>query len=426
MNQTTHKNYVLPIAMMFLLFFIISFVTGLQNPMGVIVKDQFNLNNYQSQLGNMANFLAYFFMGIPSGKLLRRIGYKKTALFALIMGFTGVLVMYLGGKAASFWIYLAGAFISGFTMCTLNTVVNPMLTVLGSKERANQRLNFGGACNSFGATIVPILGGVLMGNAAQKTISDADPLLFVAMGIFALVFVVLVFVQIPEPHIESKEQLKIKDKYSALSFRHFRLGVIAIFIYVGTEVGIGSIANLYLTNSVEHGGLGIDPSLAGSIVGIYYLLMLVGRLLGGVLGGIVSSRQMLASVSGLGLLFVLIGIYAPDYMVKMPVVTSNLHFELADVHVGVAFLMLCGICISVMWPCTFNLATEGLGKYIAEGSGFFMTMVVGGGVLPMVQGAIADSFGYLDSYWLIVACMGYLLYYALIGSHNVNDNIPVE
>jgi len=425
---STKKNYTLPLMMMFLLFFIISFVTGLQNPLGVIVKDQFGLSNFQSQLGNFANFLAYLVMGIPAGKMIESIGYKKTALVALVMGFTGVLIMYIGGNIGSFYLYLTGAFVSGFTMCTLNAVVNPMITVLGSEKGANQRLNFGGALNSFGATIVPILGGMLMGSAARSTmsISDANPLLFLAMGIFAVVFLVLFFVDIPEPHIIKKED-KAMHKHSAMSFRHFVLGIITIFIYVGVEVGIPNIANLFMTASADKGGLGMDTGIAGTIVGTYWFLMLIGRLVGGALGKVFTSKQMLAFVSSLGLILILGAIYLPlEIKVRMPVVTSELAFEFAEVPVSVMFLILTGLCTSIMWPGIFNLATKGIGKYMAQGSGIFMTMVVGGGILPLVQGYLADMFGYLNSYWLIIASLAFMLYYALIGSKNVNTDIPVD
>ena len=153
---------------MFALFFIIAFVTGLQNPMGVIIKSQFAASNLQSQLGNLANFIAYAFMGIPAGMMLQRMGYKKTALTAIAVGFAGVCVMWFAGRAGSYGIYLAGAFVSGFSMCMLNTVVNPMLKSLGSNEkRGNQLIQFGTTFNSLGATLTPILVGYLMGNEAS-------------------------------------------------------------------------------------------------------------------------------------------------------------------------------------------------------------------------------------------------------------------
>ena len=168
MSTEQKKNYALPIIVMFALFAMISFVTGLQNPMGVIVKSQFGASNFMSQLGNAANFIAYAFMGIPAGMLLQRIGYKKTALLAVTVGFIGVGITFLSGIAESFAVYLVGAFISGFSMCMLNTVVNPMLnTLAGGGNKGNQLIQLGGSFNSISATIVPVLVGYLIGDLAQ-------------------------------------------------------------------------------------------------------------------------------------------------------------------------------------------------------------------------------------------------------------------
>lgn len=408
--NTKKQNYALPVAMMFFLFFIIAFVTGLPSPMGVIVKEQFGLTNFQAQLGFLANFMAYAIMGIPSGILVQKIGYKKTALLALLMGLLGVFVMFLGGKFTSFTIYISGAFIAGFTMCLLNTVVNPMLTVLGSEKGANQRLNFGGALNSSAATIVPMVGGWMMGSGASKNIEDVNPLLFTAMGIFAVVFLVLLFVHIPEPEVAKNENIVASIK-RALSYKHFALGVIAIFVYVGIEVGIPSMANLYMVNDLSY-----DPGIAGSLVGTYWLLMLVGRLLGGFLGKTFSSKQMMTFVSTLGLILVGVAIVNPGISVKMVGIASNLSIQIVDVPLAIMFLTLGGLCTSVMWPGIFNLATIGMGKYLGISSGIFMTMVMGGGILPALQGQVADATTYLTSYWVIMISLAYLLFYAVSGS----------
>ena len=423
-----NKSYVLPIAMMFALFFMISFVTGLQNPFGVIVKNQFMASNLESQLGNLANFIAYAFMGIPAGKMLERIGYKKTALAAIAVGFVGVCVTFLSGSAGSFAVYLTGAFISGFSMCMLNVVVNPMLTTLGGGgKRGNQLLQFGGAINSIGATIVPVLVGYLIGTISSETsIANANPALFLAMGIFALAFIVLFSMNIPEPHAAAAVANGVKNSHSPLSFRHFVLGAIAIFLYVGIEVGIPNIANLFMTGSTEANGLGIDTTTAGSVVGTYWFLMFIGRLTGGSLGAKFSSKGMLSFVSLLGLVFVLLAIFIPEtQMVNMPVFKADISFGLAQVPMSIMFLILCGLCTSVMWGGIFNLATEGLGKYTAAASGIFMVMVCGGGILPAIQGWAADAVGYIQSYWVIVLAIAYLLFYALVGSKNVNTDIDV-
>ncbi|MDR1681018.1 MAG: MFS transporter [Prevotellaceae bacterium] len=500
MTQQKQKGNIIAIVMMIALFGMISFVTGLSNPMGVIVKDQFGASNFMSQLGNFANFIAYAFMGIPAGLLLKRTGYKKTALLAIAVGFIGVGIQFLSGVAGSFTVYLTGAFVAGFSMCMLNTVVNPMLNSIGGGGRkGNQLIQVGGTFNSLMATIVPVLVGYFIGNSLRPSIQDANPALFIAMGIFAIAFLVLFFVKIPELIAEAKVKTTEKSKHSALSFRHFILGAVGIFIYVGVEVGIPNISNIYMTTKtneqitvykeeyqkqqadpvylaelteqvkqieaaaeearvnkspdlkeklqaakeaqglvitekdyqqateIKMPGLGIDKTIAGFVVGTYWFLMLIGRFLGVALGARFSSKAMLTFVASLGLLFVLAAIFAPtSTTVSMPVFQSDLSFGIADVPIGIMFLILCGLCTSVMWGGIFNLAVEGLGKYLATASGIFMVLVCGGGILPLIQGAIADSVSYMASFWVIVVGLAYLLFYALVGSKNVNKNIPVD
>jgi len=437
------KSYVLPIAMMFALFAMISFVTGLSNPLGVIVKNQDGIQNWMSQLGNFANFFAYLFMGLPAGIILKNKGYKFTALSAIAVGFIGVGIQLISGMmpyekggdfVPVFSVYLSGAFVSGFSMAMLNTVVNPLLNTLGGGgKKGNQLIQFGGSVNSLAATIVPIFGGYLIADATKATLSDAIPALLIAMGIFAVAFIVLSMVKIPEPHLEKKSDKKvIKDKHSAMSFRHFVLGTVAIFLYVGIEVGIPNFINLFLTaaqNATDGAvGMGIDAGAAGTVVGTYWFLMLIGRLLGGTLGGKFSAKSQLTFVSVLALILVVTGIFLPsDISVSMPVFKADISFGLQVVPLSVLLFVLCGLCTSIMWGGVFNLAVEGIGKYTTMGSGIFMVMVVGGGVLPLIQGAVADlSVSYLASYWVIVAALIYMLWYALVGCKNVNKDIPVE
>ena len=408
---------ILAIGICFFLFAMISFVTGLQNPMGIIVKNQFEVSNAMSQLGNFANFIAYAFLGLPAGFILKRKGYKFTALAAVTVGFVGVAISFLSGIVGSFGVYLLGAFVSGFSMCMLNTVVNPMLNTLGGGgNKGNQLIQFAGSCNSLAATIVPVFVGYLMGDAAKASIQDANPALFIAMGVFALAFVILFFSHIPEPELEAakanheKEEGTMSLIKGALSYRHFVFGIIAIFLYVGIEVGIPNTVNLYLTS------IGIETSTAGAVVGIYWLLMLVGRLIGGVLGAKISSRAMVAAVSGLALVFLVLGILLPEKIVSFPSVTSELKFAMAQIPLGAVLFVLCGLCTSVMWGAIFNLAVEGLGKYTSIASGLFMVMVCGGGIVPVIQNAVADASGFIPSFWVLVVAVAYILWYALLGS----------
>lgn len=407
------KGNVLAIGIMFFLFAMISFVTGLQNPMGIIAKAQFGATNFMSQLGNAANFIAYAFLGLPAGFLLKGKGYKFTALTAVAIGFVGVGISYLSGILGSFVVYLLGAFVSGFSMCMLNTVVNPMLNTLGGGgNRGNQLIQLGGSLNSLSATIVPVFAGYLIGEVTEKTqVADVNPALFIAMGIFALAFVIIFFSEIPEPELEAaaegnaKEEGTLDSIKGALSHRNLMFGIIAIFLYVGIEVGIPNVANLYMT---DVNGLNIAAGVAGTLVGAYWFLMLCGRLVAGAIGGKVSSRAMMISVSSAGILFVLLGMYLPN-----SITVSLLG---AEVPVGILFFVACGLCTSVMWGAIFNLAVEGLGKYTSIASGLFMMMVCGGGILPLVQGAVADAAGYIQSYWVLVVALAYILWFALFGS----------
>ncbi|MBO7198255.1 MAG: MFS transporter [Tidjanibacter sp.] len=428
MNQKK-QNFTLPILVMFMLFFMIAFVTNFAGSMGVILKNQFGVSNALSQLGTLANFIAYACMGVPAGVILKRKGYKFTSLLAAAVGFVGVGIQFLSGAVApesAFAVYVAGAFVAGFSMCLLNIVVNPMLNTLGGGgNRGNQLVQTGGSLNSLGGTIAPILLGYLVGgNVQTASVQNAAPAMIIAMAIFAVAFVVIVLTRIPEPHMETAEEKAAriaakaegkKDKYSALSFRHFIFGAIAIFFYVGIEVGIPNTANLYMSNLPN-----VGPAIAGTVVGVYWFLMLVGRLIGAGVGAKVSSKAMMTTVSILGIALLLGIIYTPEtILVTIPIVKVS-------VPLGMFFMALAGLCTSVMWGAIFNLATEGLGKYTPMASGIFMALVCGGGIIPFLQNLLADSVGSLGSYWLLIAGLAYLLFYALVGSKNVNKDIPTE
>ncbi|MEZ5104035.1 MAG: MFS transporter [Draconibacterium sp.] len=420
--MSKNKNYALPIFMMILLFGMISFVTNLAAPMGIVLKGQFGVSNFEGLLGNAANFIAYAVMGIPSGILLQRIGYKKTALIAIAVGFVGVGIQYISGYAgqdSAFAVYLIGAFVAGFSMCLLNTVVNPMLNTLGGGgNKGNQLIQVGGSFNSVMATLTPMIVGILIGDAAKARITDIFPFMYAAMAVFAVVFVIMYMVSIPEPHAEQSSEPLGQLMSGALKFRHFILGAIGIFVYVGVEVGTPGVLNLFLVD--PHIPNPLNTTTAGFVAGTYWFLMLIGRLVGASIGGKVSSRIMLTVTSGVGAVLVLLAILSPTSTeVSLPVLKSVngvTSFGLLDVPINAAFLVLVGLCTSIMWGGIFNLAVEGLGKYLAAASGIFMVLVCGGGILPAIQGKVADVAGYMPSYWVIFAGLAYLLYYALIGS----------
>ena len=436
MTQEKKNGKIIAIITMIFLFGMISFVTNLAAPMGIVLKNQFDVSNALGMLGNFGNFIAYAVMGIPSGILLQRVGYKKTALIAVAIGFIGVGIQVLSGHSSpemAFAVYLIGAFVAGFSMCLLNTVVNPMLNKLGGEgNKGNQLIQVGGSFNSVMATITPMFVGILIAGSIEKaTISQIFPVMYTAMAVFAFAFFVLLFVRIPEPNAAATTEPISTLMKGALKFRHFVLGAIAIFVYVGIEVGVPGTLNLFLTDPVEKGGAGIASTISGFVVGTYWFLMLIGRLAGASLGAKVSSKAMLTFTSALGLILVFLAIFSSTgTLVNLPVLqqsaTGGLSFGFAEVPINAMYLVLVGLCTSIMWGGIFNLAVEGLGKYLAAASGLFMVLVCGGGILPVIQGWVADVAGFMASYWVIIAALAYLLYYGLVGCKNVNKDIPVE
>lgn len=489
---------IVAIVTMCFIFAMISFVTNMAVPFGNIWKSQYS---WAGMMGNMMNFAAYLFMGIPAGKMLLKVGYKKTTLIALATGFFGIVIQWLSSRAffgsSAIFVYLAGAFVCGFCVCMLNTVVNPLLNILGGGgNKGNQLIQTGGTLNSLAGTLTPFVAGALIGTVTKKTsMSDVAPLLFIAMGVFLVAFLIISAVNIPEPASERKN---VRYEHSALSFRHLKLGIIAIFFYVGIEVGIpGVLLSFFADTSAGGAGILVNGALiGGAFAAVYWLLMMIGRFLSTLISGKISTKTQITTVSLVAIVLVLCaifipkttGINAPKFIYNPDVKTVGILVnngmdeaaaqayiqnpspeaiapyleDLADsfnlkendgsyiaevaekgldtviaekivasqetpkIPLSTIFLILCGICTSIMWGGIFNLSVEGLGKYTEQASGLFMTMVVGGGIMPLLQDFLSKGVGYLASYWLVVAMLAYILFYALAGSKNVNKDIPVE
>ena len=409
------------IIVMIALFAMIAFVTNLCSPMANIIKAQGDIPEALAQIGNYGNFVAYLLMGIPAGMLIAKFGYKKTALIGLTVGIVGILIQWSSSMFDAksnlglvFGVYLLGAFITGFCMCILNCVVNPMLNLLGGGGNAgNQLIQTGGVFNSLAAVAVYIIMGALIGEVTAETkIADATPALMIALGIFVVAFITILFTKIDEPEQAPVDVNLIKG---ALKYRHFVLGILGIFLYMGIEVGTPTYVNMYLVNTPE---LGINAATAGLIVAVYWFLMMIGRFVGASIGNKVSSRAMITTVSILTLILVSFGMFAPtDITVNVPGIDwGTLTLIWANVPVGIFAFLLVGLCTSVMWGGIFNMAVEGLGKYTAVASGIFMTMVFGCAVMLAIQAQVAEMTDYMTSYWVVLFSAAYLLFYALIGS----------
>jgi len=416
-NQKRSLTLITIIAMMFL-YAMISFVTNLAAPVGKIWGESFTdpaQAERMGMLGNLFNFLAYLIMGIPAGNMLSKWGYKSTALRAIELGMVGIGFQWLSGVIDSFAVYLIGALFCGFCVCMLNTVVNPMLNLLGGGGKKGNQLNLiGGTINSLSASLTPMLVGAIIGESLTgKEIDDVNIVLYIAMAVFALIFIIIRFTPIVEPQ---KIGEQVVYERSPWAFRHLKLGVIAIFFYVGVEVGIPATLISYLKPTVGF-------AAAGFVAGLYWLLMLVGRTIGSLIGGKVSSRTMVIGVaSGAIALMTAAMIVGDKVMVNLP---TSWAFEMERMPLAALLIMLCGLCTSVMWTSIFNMATEGLGKYTAKASGIFMMMVVGGGIVPYIQSIVA-AHNCLISYIVPILGVAFILYYALWGSKNVNKDIKID
>ena len=424
MAQKQERNWV-AIITMFFIFGMISFVTNMAAPFGNIWGFKYE---WAGMAGNLMNFLAYLFMGIPAGNMLIKFGYKKTALIALAVGFIGLGIQWLSSKVGAdvavceiagqicslnLFIYLLGALVCGFCVCMLNTVVNPMLNLLGGGGNSgNQLIQAGGTINSLTGTLTPMLVGVLIGTLTKNTtMAEVSPLVIAGMVIFAVSFCIISFVKIEEPQGDLSN---VTYERSPLAFRHCLLGIIAIFFYVGIEIGVPNEMNMWISRLPFEGA----AAVAGSLAAAYWFLMLCGRFLSTIISGKVSTRTQMITVSSVAILLLLCAIF-----------TGNINISLfgGEVPLSCLFIFLCGLCTSIMWGGIFNLSTEGLGKYTAKASGLFMTMVVGGGVMPFIQDNLVRPVnGYLGSYWLIIAMIAYILFYSLWGSKNVNKDIKVD
>ena len=433
METSVKKNSnTVAIVTMFFVFAMISFVTDMAAPFGNIWGFRYA---WAGMAGNLMNFTAYLFMGIPAGNMLIRYGYKKTTLIALAVGAIGLGVQLLssvvgdniiviGGEVPTtlnLFIYLLGALICGVCVCMLNTVVNPMLNLLGGGgNKGNQLIQTGGALNSLAGTLTPMMVGVLVGTLTKETtMASVAPLVVTGIVIFVLAFIVISFVKLQEPQANLSN---VKYEHSPLAFRHCLLGIIAIFFYVGIEIGIPGEMNAWISRENFEGA----AAVAGSLAALYWLMMLVGRFLSSIISGKVSTRTQLVTASSVAIALVLIAIFLPESVTFKSPEIKMLNIYSGEVPMKCLFLFLCGLCTSVMWGGIFNLATEGLGKYTAKASGLFMMMVVGGGIMPFIQDWIGRTTGYVNSYWLVFAMLVYIFYYAVAGSKNVNTDIPVS
>jgi len=390
-------NYVLPMVLMVSLYFSIGFITALNDILVPHFKDLFHLTNTLALLVQFCFFGAYFVMSLPCGWIVGRIGYKPSIIAALCTMAAGLFLFVPASIAISYPLFLFALFVVGSGLALLQVAINPYVSVLGAPERGAWRINLCGIFNSSATTIAPKIGAFFIFIAAGATtaqLAHSVRMPYMILGCFALL-VALITAFVPLPALietVSKETTASTDG-SAWSFSHLRFGAIAIFCSVGSEVAIGSI----LINFLGQPSMGsYTHASAATFVSFYWLGATIGRIIGAVALLKVKAQHALFAVASVAALMVAITIFGHGPVAKWAIVS-------------------CGLFNSVMWPCIFPLAVKGLGKFTSQGSGILITMVVGGAIVPVLQGFLADRLGYQPSFIMVLLCYAYLVFFSLSG-----------
>jgi FHS family L-fucose permease-like MFS transporter len=400
-GETAKRNYTVPMALMVALYFGIGFITALNDILIPHFKDLFHLTNVKALMVQLCFFGAYFVMSLPSGSIVGKIGYKRGIVVALTVMGIGLLLFLPASVIIFYPLFLFALFVVGSGLALLQVAINPDVGALGAPDTAASRLNLCGFLNSFATTIAPKIGAAFIfiaagASAAELARSVRMPYLILAVCAFAMA-VLTAFVDLPKL-LEGGSGNRDSSYRDALRFSHLRLGALAIFFYVGAEVAIGSVMINFL-GQPSMGGLSHEA--AAKYVSLYWGGAMCGRLIGFFVMQKIRARSALVFVSSIASLLVVTGI-------------------LSHGHVAMWAIVACGLFNSVMWPCIFPMSVEGLGRFTSHGSGILIMMVVGGAIVPEIQGLLADKFGYQPSFAIVLLCYLYILFFALRGYRNLN------
>ncbi|TGE24086.1 MFS transporter [Hymenobacter aquaticus] len=450
--STATRSYAGPMLLMTTLFFLFGAVTNFNDVLMPYLKDVCQLTDLQSSLVQSAFFGAYFLMSLPAGKVLERIGFKRGIVLGLLVMAFGAMLFVPAANSRTFGLFLLALSLLGAGVTLLQVAANPYVSVLGPARTAASRVSIVGVANGLGGTISPLIGGLILfgGSAVLKAQLAALPLeqrltqeatlvkpLYLGLALFLALLAVLFFlVRLPEiESIPADEEATLAaeagtaGRRSALDYRHLALGVGAIFMYVGVEVGLGSFLIRYgesqnitqlsgFTQQLVRGlsvatgwagalfghapepidtNTGFTKAVGAVLVSSYWFGLMVGRIIGIPLLSRFNARKLLVGVCAAGTFFVLASIFN--------------HGETA-----LWLVVLCGLCNSIIWPVVFPLAITGLGRFTKQGSSYLIMAIVGGAIIPPLMGWVATNGGGLRVAFVLPAlCYAYLLFYSLRG-----------
>jgi FHS family L-fucose permease-like MFS transporter len=407
--QATAGNNTGPLVIVTILFFMWGLLTSLNDVLIPHLKAIYTLSYVQAMLVQFCFFGAYFIVSVPAGALIRRVGYQTGAVIGLLIAAAGCALFYPASKSG-YGLFLFAFFVLASGITILQVAANPYVTVLGPASTASSRLTLTQAFNSLGTTIAPYVGGILILSGAavgadrlaamnatelaayraHEAASVQGPYLALAAAL-AILAVLFALARLPKISHGDETAAAASGKASALAYRHLVLGAIAIFLYVGGEVSIGS----FLVNFLgEQQIAGLAPAVAAGYVSVYWGGALVGRFVGFAVMRYVSPGKSLAFNSLIAIVLVLTGIFGKGALAMWAILAV-------------------GLFNSIMFPTIFSMAVHGLGRHTGQGSGILCMAIVGGAIVPFVQGALADSIGLQTSFLVPAACYAFILYFGL-------------
>lgn len=394
------QNYQFALVSLTSLFFMWGFITCLNDILIPYLKNMFSLTYTQAMLIQFCFFSAYFLVSLPAGKLVAKLGYQRGIVVGLLIAAIGCILFYPAAALKTYPLFLGALFVLASGITILQVSANPYVSVLGDPETSSSRLTMTQAFNSLGTTVAPYLGGTLILGAAVHEGAELGesvkvPYLLLALMLFVLA---LVFTFLKLPKIEAAEQetttSTLRDFREALQHRHLALGAIGIFVYVGAEVAIGSVLINYI-------GLdrvaGLEEAEAHKYLTYYWGGAMVGRFIGAAVMQKVDAGKVLA-----------FNAIAAVVLLGITITSSGL--------IAMWSVLLIGLCNSIMFPTIFSLAIKNLKEFTSHGSGILCLAIVGGAVLPLLQGYMADTMGLTLSFIMPIFCYAYIAYYGVNGS----------
>lgn len=389
----TTSSYGLALSVMVSLFFVFGIITVFNDVLIPHLKGVFSLSYTEAILVQFCFFSAYLIMSLPCSWLIRKVGYKKSIIVGLLIVSTGCLIFFPASELVWYPLFLFALFVMATGITMLQVAANPYISALGAPEGASSRLNLAGGFNSFATVIGPLVGANFILNTEVKGAEAAKavqmPYLVLALLVMLIAFIVY-RLSLPKLQIESQNT---KLTGSVFDFRNLKLGVLAIFLYVGAEVTVGSFMISFLSLDQI---AGLKEAAAATYVSMYWGGAMVGRFAGIILLNKLKANKALGIVTAIAFLLILVVIFTTG-------------------KVALWSIVLIGLFNSVMWPCIFPLAIAELKEYTSKASGILIMGCVGGAVIPLLQGVVADMIGLQHSFAIALVCYGYLFFYAMEG-----------